>query len=79
MATPYETLDELASHANDETSTTRLFNQLLSMVSYGNIPQSLKDCLNRAEISFISGRHTPITEAAVANAVNYVGPCFRER
>jgi hypothetical protein len=68
-----KSLDLQAGGASDSASIRSLFIEIHSRNLFGSIPQSVLDRMVRAQAGFKQGTQAPVTEAAVADAVNTMG------
>jgi hypothetical protein len=74
MRNPYESLDLKAEAAPTENSVRALFEEIHSRTLFGTLPSSLMTRLIRAQLSYVQDGKPTVTEATVANAVNFLGP-----
>ena len=70
---PYESLNQKAALARDEPSTRALFAEIQLRTLGGPLPQSMLRRLVRAQRDFHAGKRAPITEEALAEAINGLG------
>lgn len=71
----YQNLDDLARDAHDPASVQSLNQAIVgSYAMFGPVPESsLLPRMDRTELGYMGGRESKVTEASVANAINYLG------
>jgi len=69
----YQSLDRQSAEAKDTATIRTLMLEIHNRNLFGPMPQSVLERMIRAQAGFTKGKHAPVTETAVANAVNSMG------
>jgi hypothetical protein len=69
----YGPLDNKARYAKDNATIRELFQEIHDLTLFGPLPPSIHERLVRSQRSFLEGKQAPVTEGAVADAVNFLG------
>jgi len=69
----FKSLDQQTANAKDAASIRALFLEIHNRTVFGPLPESILQKAARAQENFLKGTQPPITEEAIANAVNTMG------
>jgi hypothetical protein len=69
----FDSLNQKAAQAHDEPSTRALFVEIQGSTLGGPLPKSMLERLVHAQRDFQGGKRAPVTEEALAEAINKLG------